>query len=62
MLSRRSILTRSAAAGVAAVAAGMVTARASLANGSGKAVDLTYGYDGNFPTYEGKPGITSEKV
>ena len=62
MLSRRSILARSAAAGVAAVAAGLVTARQSLANGGGQAVDLTYGYDGNFPTYGGTPGITTEKV
>ena len=39
--SRRSFLTRSAAAGAAALAASVVSARQTLAQSSGKVVDLT---------------------
>lgn len=60
--SRRSFLTRSAAAGAAALAASVVSARESLAQSSGKVVDLTHTFDENFPTFDGKPGITMEKV
>ena len=60
--SRRSFLAKSAAAGAAAVAAGMTGARQTLAQSSGKVVDLTHTFDGKFPTFDGKPGITAEKV
>ncbi len=62
MLSRRSLFRSSAAAGAAAIAASIASSRASLAQSSGKAIDLTYAYDENFPTFDGKPGITKEKV
>jgi kynurenine formamidase len=61
MLSRRSLF-KSSAAGAAAIAASMASSRVSLAQSSGKAVDLTYAYDEKFPTFDGKPGITKEKV
>lgn len=60
--SRRSFLAKSAAAGAAALAASVASAKVTLAQTSGKAVDLTHAYDGTFPTFDGKPGITSEKV
>lgn len=60
--SRRSFLARSAAAGAAALAAGVMSARHSLAQGSGKVVDLTHTFDEKFPTFDGKPGIAMEKV
>ncbi len=62
MPSRRRFLTHSAAAGAAALAASMTSARESLAQGSGKVVDLTHVYDETFPTFDGKPGIAREKV
>jgi kynurenine formamidase len=60
--SRRSFLAKSVAAGAAALAASAVSARRSLAQSSGKVVDLTHSYDDKFPTFDGKPGITAEKV
>ena len=60
--SRRSFLTRSAAAGAAALAASMVSARQTLAQSSGKVVDLTHVFDEKFPTFDGKPGIAMDKV
>ena len=60
--SRRSFLTRSAAAGAAALAASVVSARETLAQSSGKVVDLTHTFDDKFPTFDGKPGIAMEKV
>lgn len=57
MLSRRSLFSGAAAAGLAAVAAGITTARPALAQASGKVVDLTHAYDGGFPTFDGNPGI-----
>jgi kynurenine formamidase len=60
MVSRRSLFRGAAAAGMASVAAGLVTARPALAQSSGKVVDLTHAYDGAFPTYDGAPGITYE--
>ncbi|MFN4140373.1 cyclase family protein [Aestuariivirga sp.] len=60
--SRRSFLAKSAAAGAAALAASVASARVSLAQNSGKVVDLTHAYDGTFPTFDGQPGITAEKV
>lgn len=57
MLSRRDFFRRSAAAGLAATAAGAVSARPALAQASGKVVDLTHVLDGDFPTFDGKPGI-----
>jgi kynurenine formamidase len=62
MLSRRSLFRTSAAVGVAAMAAGLTTAKTALAQSSGKVVDLTHAYDGKFPTFDGKPGIEMEKV
>jgi kynurenine formamidase len=62
VLSRRSMFRKAAAAGAAAIAASAVSARQSLAQSSGKVVDLTHAYDENFPTFDGKPGITKEKV
>jgi kynurenine formamidase len=60
--SRRSFLAKSAMAGVAAAAAGVTSAKPALAASSGKVVDLTHTFDGNFPTFDGKPGILTEKV
>lgn len=57
MLSRRDLFRGGAAAGVAAVAAGAMSARPALAQSSGKVVDLTHTYDGDFPTFDGNPGI-----
>ena len=60
--SRRSFLARSAAAGAAALAASVLSAQKTLAQSSGKVVDLTHTFDENFPTFDGKPGIAMEKV
>ena len=60
MLSRRSLFRGAAAASVAAVAAGAMSARPALAQSSGKVVDLTHTYDSAFPTYGGDPGIIYE--
>jgi kynurenine formamidase len=57
MLSRRDLFRRAAVTGVTAAAAGLLPARAALAQASGKVVDLTHGYDGDFPTFDGTPGI-----
>jgi kynurenine formamidase len=62
MLSRRSLFSGAAAAGLAAVAAGITTARPALAQASGKVVDLTHAYDGSFPTFDGNPGILYDMV
>lgn len=62
MLSRRDLFRGAAAAGLAGAAAGMGSARAALAQASGKAVDLTHAYDGAFPTFDGKPGILFEEA
>jgi kynurenine formamidase len=62
VLSRRSLFAKSAAAGAAAVAASALSARSSLANSTGKVTDLTHSYDSSFPTFDGKPGIATEKV
>ena len=60
--SRRSFLARSAAAGAAALAASVLSAQKTLAQSSGKVVDLTHTFDENFPTFEGKPGFAMEQV
>jgi kynurenine formamidase len=57
MLSRRSLFSGAAAAGLAA---GITTARPALAQAAGKVVDLTHAYDGSFPTFNGNPGIIIE--
>src|SRR5689334_420576 len=62
VLSRRSLFAKSAAAGAAALAASVGASRVTLAQSAGKVVDLTHAYDENFPTFDGKPGITKEKV
>ncbi|MCA0434796.1 MAG: cyclase family protein [Proteobacteria bacterium] len=60
--SRRSFFAKSAAAGAAALAASMVSAKTTLAQSSGKTVDLTHTYDDKFPTFDGKPGILFDKM
>ena len=57
MLSRRDLFRGAAVTGAAAVAAGVLPARAALAQATGRIVDLTHGYDGDFPTFDGTPGI-----
>lgn len=57
MLSRRELFRGAAATGLAATAAGLASARPALAQSSGKVVDLTHAYDGDFPTFDGNPGI-----
>ncbi|MGI9350708.1 MAG: cyclase family protein [Rhizobiaceae bacterium] len=61
MLSRRDLFK--ASAGIAATAAVASTAIApqAMAAGHGKVEDMTYEYDGKFPTYFGAPGISSEQ-
>jgi kynurenine formamidase len=60
--SRRSFFAKAATAGAAALAASVGASRVTLAQSSGKVVDLTHAYDDKFPTFDGKPGITAEKV
>lgn len=60
MLSRRDLFRGAAAAGLAG-AAGIGSARAALAQATGRAVDLTHAYDGSFPTFDGNPGIVFEE-
>ena len=62
MLSRRDLFRGGAAAGVAAVAAGLGAARPALAQAQGQVVDLTHSYDGAFPTFDGNPGIVMEEA
>jgi hypothetical protein len=62
MLSRRDFFRKSAAAGLAATAAGAVSARPALAQATGKVVDLTHTLDGDFPTFDGKPGISTPRT
>ncbi|MBY5931773.1 cyclase family protein [Tateyamaria omphalii] len=60
MLSRRDLFKASAAVGAAATV-GMATAPAAMAAGHDGVVDMTHVYDGDFPTYFGAPGITTEQ-
>lgn len=60
MLSRRALFTGAAATTAAVVASGLTTAKPALAQASGKVVDLTHAYDGEFPTFDGNPGILYE--
>ena len=60
MLSRRHLFTGAAAVGAATVASGLISARPALAQASGRIVDLTHAYDGEFPTFDGQPGILYE--
>lgn len=60
MLSRRDFFKTGAAVGAAA-SIGMAAAPAAMAAGHGSVVDLTHAYDGEFPTYFGAPGITTEQ-
>lgn len=60
MLSRRKLFTGAAATTAAVVASGLTSARPALAQAMGKVVDLTHGYDGAFPTFDGNPGILYE--
>ena len=56
MLSRRGLFAKAATAAVG-TAAGLSGARPALAQSRGQVVDLTHAYDGDFPTFDGKPGI-----
>lgn len=58
MLSRRDIFR--VGAGAAAVAAAAGAARPALAQSAGRVVDLTHAWDGDFPTFDGNPGILYE--
>jgi kynurenine formamidase len=60
--SRRAFFARSAAAGAAALVASMASAKITLAQSSGKVVDLTHTFDEKFPTFDGKPGIAMKKL
>lgn len=60
MLSRRKLFTGAAATTAAVVASGLTSARPALAQARGRVVDLTHGYDGAFPTFDGNPGILYE--
>jgi kynurenine formamidase len=60
MLSRRSLFRGAAAVGAASMASGLLTAKAALAQASGRVVDLTHTLDENFPTFDGAPGIQKE--
>ena len=62
MLSRRDLFRGTAATGLAAAAAGLISARPALAQSSGKVVDLTHTYDDTFPTFDGNPGILYEEA
>lgn len=62
MMSRRSLFGGAAAAGMAAIAMGAISARPALARTGGKVVDLTHAWDESFPTFDGKPGITYEEA
>lgn len=57
MMSRRNLFSGAAATAAAGVAAGISAARPALAQATGRVVDLTHAYDGDFPTFDGKPGI-----
>ncbi|MCB1464848.1 MAG: cyclase family protein [Nitratireductor sp.] len=57
MLSRRDFFRNSVAASAAFVVAGAASSRPALAQSSGRVVDLTHTLDGDFPTFDGKPGI-----
>ncbi len=57
MLSRRDLFRGAALTGVTVATTGLLSARAALAQSSGKVMDLTHGYDGDFPTFDGAPGI-----
>ncbi|QQA42232.1 cyclase family protein [Pelagovum pacificum] len=61
MLSRRDFFRRSAAVGIAATAAGAISARPALAQSTGTVTDLTWALDGDFPTFDGLPGIMFEE-
>lgn len=63
MLSRRALFSGAAAmaaAGMAAGRSGAAPALPALAQAAGRVVDLTHAYDGDFPTYDGKPSILYE--
>ncbi|WP_107976801.1 cyclase family protein [Allosediminivita pacifica] len=57
MLSRRELFRGAASVGLASAAAGVISARPALAQSTGRVVDLTHAYDGDFPTFDGNPGI-----
>lgn len=63
MLSRRSLFTAAAAAGLATSAASLLPrpAAAQIVPQGGRVIDLTHVFDENFPTFDGKPGIAYER-
>lgn len=61
MLSRRAFFSTAAATGAAAALGGASTSRA-MASGHSSIEDLTHAYDGDFPTYFGAPGISTEQT
>jgi kynurenine formamidase len=60
MIPRRQLFGAAAAAGAAAMAAGLLPARAALARSRGRVVDLTHTLDESFPTFDGAPGIAKD--
>lgn len=60
MLSRRRLFTGAMATAATGAVAGALSARPALAQASGQVIDLTHAYDSDFPTFDGKPGITFE--
>lgn len=60
MLSRRALFSGAAATAALAMASGMMSSRAALAQAAGRVVDLTHAYDSDFPTFDGVPGILYE--
>jgi kynurenine formamidase len=60
MVSQRDLFRGATVASMAAT--GLIPARAALAQSTGKVIDLTHTYDGDFPTFGGTPGILYEEA
>lgn len=58
MLSRRAFFRNSALTAAAATALGVAAAKPALAEAKGGAVDLTHTFSPEFPTFDGKPGVS----
>lgn len=56
----RPVSRRRGVAVTGVAAAGRLPARAALAEAPGKAIDLTHRDDGDFPTFDGMPGIVCD--
>lgn len=59
MLSRRSLF-KGAAIASAVAASSTILSRPAFAQNPSRVVDLTHAYDGQFPTFDGTPGIEYE--